>query len=132
MKALNVQILDIRELTQIADYFVIASGISDRQVRALGDAIRADLRETGATRIGSEGEAAGGWILLDYVDVIVHVFNEDARAFYQLELLWGDAPLIEWQDAEAATKPETGPETVPETEPVTEPETVPETDPEHE
>jgi len=98
LKAFNIQVLDIRELTQIADYFVIASGIGDRQVKAIAEALRVDLRETGASRLGSEGEAAGGWVLLDYVDVIVHVFNEDARAFYQLELLWGDAGQVEWQE----------------------------------
>jgi ribosome-associated protein len=97
LKAIDIQVLDIRDLTQIADYFVICSGIGDRQIKAIAQSLKDSLKDCGAARLGSEGEAAGGWVLLDYVDVIVHVFNEDARGFYQLELLWGDAGPVVWQ-----------------------------------
>jgi ribosome-associated protein len=56
-----------------------------------------DLRDRGVEKLGAEGDAASGWMLLDYVDVVVHIFNPEARVFYQLEMLWGDAPRIEWQ-----------------------------------
>jgi ribosome-associated protein len=97
MKAIDIQVLDIRKLTQIADYFVICAGISDRQIKAIAQSLKDSLKDCGVSRLGSEGEAAGGWVLLDYVDVIVHIFNEDARGFYQLELLWGDAGPLDWQ-----------------------------------
>ena len=99
-KAEEVLILDVRGLTQIADYFVLCTGGSPRQLKAIAEAVRLTLKEQGVTRLGQEGDPASGWILLDYVDVLVHLFSGEARGYYQLELLWGDAPRVEWRPAE--------------------------------
>lgn len=91
-KALDVLILDVRGKTSYADYVVIASGESDRQVGATAEAIRAELKGTeGLSPIGSEGFETGNWVLLDYGEVVVHLFLQEARAFYDLEGLWADA-----------------------------------------
>ena len=95
-KAEDIAILDIRGIAQFADYFVLCTGLSSRQLKAIAEAVRLGLREHGVEKLGREGEPARGWILLDYVDVLVHIFNAESRAFYQLELLWGDAPKLEW------------------------------------
>ena len=89
-------ILDLRGLTEITDCFVVATGASERQLKAIAERIHRDLRTQGITRLGAEGDAAGGWMLLDYVDVVVHLFSREAREFYALEMLWGDAPRIKW------------------------------------
>jgi len=97
-------ILDIRQLAQFADYFVLCSGSSARQLKAIAEQVRRTLKQQGVTPLGREGEPASGWLLLDYVDVLVHIFDAESRAYYLLELLWGDAPRIEWRaDAEAAS-----------------------------
>lgn len=96
LKGEDIVILDLRKLTPITDYFVLCSGASERQLKAIGDRILLDLKSQGITRLGVEGEAAGGWLLLDYVDVVVHAFSREARAFYALEMLWGDAPKVAW------------------------------------
>lgn len=93
-------VLDVRELTQIADMFVLCTAASERQLKAIADRMRRDLKAQGATCLGVEGEPAGGWVLLDYVDVVVHLFSREARAFYQLEMLWGDAPRLAWEKAD--------------------------------
>lgn len=97
MKAEDILILDVRQLTQITDYFVLCSGASERQLKAVAENLRTGLKGEGVTRLGIEGEAVGGWILLDYCEVVVHVFSREARDFYQLEMLWGDAPRVAWQ-----------------------------------
>ena len=91
-KALEVVILDVRGKTSYADYVVVASGESERQVSATAEHIREQLKATGTTPIGSEGYETGHWVLLDYGEVVVHVFYTEARAFYDLEGLWSDAP----------------------------------------
>jgi len=96
MKAEDVLILDLRKLTQITDYFALATATSERQLKAIADRIHRDLKTQGATCLGVEGHAAGGWVLMDYVEVVVHLFSREARDFYALELLWGDAPQVEW------------------------------------
>ncbi len=96
LKAENIVILDLRKLTPITDYFVLCTGASDRQLRAIGNKLLHDLKERGIRRLGAQGDAASGWLLLDYVDVVVHVFSPTARDFYELEMLWGDAPRVEW------------------------------------
>jgi len=90
----NVTVLSVGEMTSIADYFVIASGATDRQVKALSDRV---LMGLDSVRKPShiEGYENGSWVLLDYGDVVVHVFREQERAFYGLERLWGDAPRLE-------------------------------------
>lgn len=91
-KATNVVILDMRGLTSYADYMVIASGESERQVSAMAEHVREQLRAEGIRPIGSEGEDRGQWVLLDYGDVVAHLFVDEVRAFYDLEGLWADAP----------------------------------------
>lgn len=90
-KAQGVVLLDLRKLSPLADFFVLASGDSDIQVRAIADAIVEGLGESGWTVWHVEGYGHGRWILLDYVDLVIHVFHEEARRFYALERLWGDA-----------------------------------------
>ncbi len=97
MKAEDILVLDLRKLTQITDYFVVATAGSERQLRAIADRLHRDFKAQGVTCLGVEGEPAGGWVLLDYVDVVVHLFAPEARAFYALEMLWGDAPRLAWQ-----------------------------------
>lgn len=93
--ASNTVVLDIRELSTIADYFVICSGENERQLRAIASDIRDGLDEAGIhTRRIDEGSTASGWLLLDFGDVIVHVMDVDQRAFYRLEEMWAEAPTL--------------------------------------
>jgi len=85
----------VAELLVITDYFLIATGASDRQVGAVAEGIEDALREAGARPIGREGEREQRWILLDYGDFVVHVFRPDEREFYRLEKLWSDAPRLD-------------------------------------
>ena len=88
--------LDVAETLVITSYFVIASGGSDRQVAAIADAVEDTLREqAGIKPIGREGERERKWILLDFADVVVHIFQPEEREFYRLEKLWSDAPRLE-------------------------------------
>jgi len=95
-KAADVRIMDMRETLGITDYFVVASGRNERQVRRIQEAVEERLREEGIKPVRREGQSFGRWILLDYVDVVVHVFLEEDRAFYNLERLWGNVPIVEW------------------------------------
>ena len=90
-RAEDVAILELGELGGVCDYFVLASGNSEIQVRAIADAVDEGLRERGLKPWHSEGYEARRWILLDYVDVVVHVFHVRAREYYLLDKLWGDA-----------------------------------------
>ena len=92
-KGLNITVLDVRGLTLIADYFIIASGSSTRHVKALADRLLRDLGQL-RTPAHIEGYETGNWILVDYGDVIIHIFGEDQRVFYGLERLWGDSPKL--------------------------------------
>lgn len=92
-KATDVVILDVRGMTSYADYFVIASGESERQVSAIAENIETTLKhEMDARAIGTEGRETGNWVLLDFGEVVVHLFYSEQRAFYDLEGLWADAP----------------------------------------
>jgi ribosome-associated protein len=93
-KAAEIVLLEIGGLTTLADYFVICSGTSERQLGAIADGISEGLRENGVRPIGREGSTSAHWVLLDYGAVIVHVMAEQERDFYQLEKLWADAPLL--------------------------------------
>lgn len=93
-KAEDVVILDVRGLTTYADYIVVATGTSDRQVMAIADGVEEKMREAGHRSIGTEGYARGHWVLIDFADVVVHVFYEEARSFYDVEGLWADAKRI--------------------------------------
>jgi len=91
-------VMDIREVTSFADAFVLLSGRSDRQVRAIGESIIDALRESGDVPLGIEGLNDGRWVLIDCNDVIVHVFQPEFRDLYALERLWSDAPNIDLLD----------------------------------
>jgi ribosome-associated protein len=93
-KALNVEIIDVRGKVDYSDYVVIMSGRSDRQVAALARNIEASLAERGQRCIGVEGLPHASWLLMDYGDVIVHIFHEDTRGYYDLETLWIDAARV--------------------------------------
>lgn len=93
-KAKDLIVLGVREISAFTDYFIICSGTSDRQVRAIASAIQENLKKVQILPLGTEGEAAGRWILLDYDDVVIHVFLDSVRSFYDLERLWSDAPRM--------------------------------------
>jgi ribosome-associated protein len=93
-KAGNLVVLDVQQLTSIADTFIICSGTSNRQVVAIADHIQSSLREQGIKPISTEGKPEGHWVLLDYGHVVIHVFYEPIREFYNLEGLWADAERI--------------------------------------
>lgn len=95
-KAEDVMILDIGKILTITDYFVIVSGQNERQVKSISDAVREELSKEGIKPLSVNGESEARWILLDYLDVVVHVFVKEERDYYQLERLWKDAPLIEF------------------------------------
>jgi len=92
-KAFDVRILKLKEISSVCDYFVIASGEADVQVKAIARAISDGLASAGYKPTHSEGIKEGHWVLLDYIDVVVHIFHEPTRQFYALEKLWGDAPI---------------------------------------
>ena len=94
-KAFDVSVLEIKELSSVADYFVLASGATDIQVRAICHAIEDGLRAKGVKPHHVEGMAGATWVLLDYVDVVVHIMQPRARDYYALEELWADAPKEE-------------------------------------
>lgn len=93
-KATDITVLNVSDLTTIADYFVICSGQSERQVQAVAEAILEAGESEGRQPFGIEGLAAARWVLVDFGDVIAHVFTPDERAYYKLERLWGDAPVV--------------------------------------
>jgi ribosome-associated protein len=97
-QAADIVILDVRELIVITDYFVIASGSTDRQVKTIVDEVERVLREAHRVKpVRREGEGDARWVLLDYVDIVVHVFAEEEREYYDLERLWADAPRVDWE-----------------------------------
>jgi ribosome-associated protein len=94
-KARDLLALDVHRLTSFTDAFLIASGTSDRHVRSVVDAMLEASREMGTSPLGVEGYDEGRWVLIDLNEVVVHVFQEEVREYYDLERLWGDAPPIE-------------------------------------
>jgi len=94
-KALNPVLLELKEITSFTDYFLLLSGKSDRQVQAIAQAIEEALKKKGVRPLGQEGTLGGKWVLMDYEDVVVHIFLEPVRKFYDLEGLWVDAPRID-------------------------------------
>ena len=97
-KGYDVRILNLKEVASFADYFVICSADSDTQVKAIADEIDKTLKDGGLKSWHKEGYRALNWVLLDYIDVVVHIFKREMREFYNLEKLWGDAPVIEVED----------------------------------
>jgi ribosome-associated protein len=95
-KGRDILVLDVHEVSGIADIFIVATGDSDLQIRAIVESVRANLKEKAGERPWHvEGSDHHQWVLLDYVDLVVHVFQDETRAFYSLERLWGDAPREE-------------------------------------
>jgi ribosome-associated protein len=100
----DVVVLDVRKLTPIFDYFVIATGTSRRQLHAMSEEIDHKLEDDlGDKRMGIEGYAESRWILLDYGSVVIHLFDQETREYFALEELWAEAPRIEWQHAQTAS-----------------------------
>lgn len=102
-QAEHITILDVHGLIVITDYFVICSGATERQVRTIVEEIEKALRDLGRKPVRREGESERRWVLLDYVDLVVHVFTEQEREYYDLERLWGDAPRSAWEDEGVAS-----------------------------
>lgn len=105
-KAADVKVLDIRRLSSIADYLVLATGYSDKQTQAIAESVRLGLKKFGKA-LDIEGVKEGSWIVIDYGDVILHVFKEDVRRYYDLDGLWADAPQVDipteylWEEKKA-------------------------------
>ena len=93
-KAENVKVLDLSGLSSFTDYFVICSGNSDRQVAAIGESIEKSMKQAGHELVSSEGGSEGRWVLMDFGDVVVHIFLDALRDYYDLESLWADAPRV--------------------------------------
>ena len=96
-RGFDIVILHVLKAFRIAEYFVIVSGFHGRHLKTIADHVASTLKEAGVRPVGSEGFGNERWTLLDYGDVVLHVFSEEARSFYDLELQWGGAPRITWQ-----------------------------------
>jgi ribosome-associated protein len=97
-QAEDIVVLDVSQVIVITDYFVLCTATSSRQVKTVIEAVEDEVRKLGVRPVRREGEADAGWWLLDYVDVVVHVFGTDEREYYDLERLWRDAPVVDWED----------------------------------
>jgi ribosome-associated protein len=93
-KAVDLRVLHLEKVSDFTDYFLICSGTSERQVQAIADAVQEKMREERVRPLHVEGFNRGQWVLLDYGDFVVHIFQEEPRRFYSLERLWGDAPDV--------------------------------------
>lgn len=102
-KALDPVVLDLKGLSSIAEYFIILTGTSDRHVQAVAENIMDAFKAVGNTLLGEEGLRYGKWVLLDYGEIVVHVFLEPVREYYDIEKLWIDAPHLDIQSAEEKT-----------------------------
>ena len=92
----DVVILDLRDISPVTDYFIVATGTSSRQMRSVADDIAIFGKGIGQPAWQKAGMDSSQWVLLDFVDVVVHLFDEQARGYYDLELMWGEAPRVEW------------------------------------
>jgi ribosome-associated protein len=97
----NVVVLDMQGLSPITDYMVIGTGTSPRQMRTVVDQLEELAAPKGHHKLSRSGDESGQWIVIDFVDVVCHVFSQDARQFYDLDNLWGDAKRVEWEQASA-------------------------------
>jgi ribosome-associated protein len=93
-KAVDLRVLHVEKVSDFTDFFLICSGTSERQVQAIADAVQERMREEQVRPLHVEGYSRGQWVLLDYGDFVVHIFQEEPRRFYSLERLWGDAPDV--------------------------------------
>lgn len=96
-KCEDIVVLDLRGISPICDYFVIATGTSDRQMRAVTDHIKDMAKKRDEKPYGIDGYEEGVWIVMDYVDVIIHLFDGERRGYYDLDSLWGDSPSVDWE-----------------------------------
>jgi ribosome-associated protein len=96
-KARDVVVLDMRELTPLYDYFVIATGVSRRQIHTIAEEVDAAMHAEGERRLGIEGYEASKWVVQDYGDIVIHVFDTNTRGYYALEDLWADAARVDWE-----------------------------------
>jgi ribosome-associated protein len=103
-KAIDPVLMEMKGITSFTDYFLICSGKSDRQVLAIAEEVERVLQKDGIRPLGQEGKSEGKWVLMDYEDVIVHIFLEPLREFYDLEGLWMDAPRIDLQKGVSVEK----------------------------
>ncbi|RAL25449.1 ribosome silencing factor [Lujinxingia litoralis] len=101
LKALNTTVIDLRGRVSYTDFIVVATGTSERHVQALARRVDQEMRESGRKTMGAEGLDTGRWALLDYGDIIVHIFHQDARSDYDLERMWSEAPRLELEGAPA-------------------------------
>ncbi|MCA9038947.1 MAG: ribosome silencing factor [Planctomycetaceae bacterium] len=99
-KCKDVVVLDMSTVTPIVDFFVIGTGITPRQMRAVADEADRSMEDHGGHRLGLEGRDSNIWVLNDYGDIVLHLFNRDSREMYNLEGLWADAKLVDWQSEE--------------------------------
>lgn len=97
-RAKDILVLDLRKVTPLLDFFVIATANSRRQAHSTASEIDAEMKKLGERKLGMEGLEEGRWILTDYGDFVVHVFSGDGRTFYALEEIWGDAPQLPWRE----------------------------------
>ena len=100
LKAADVVLLDLKGVTDMTDFFIVASGTSDTHVRAIAEHVMLEMKKAGSPVHHAEGLEQGRWALLDYVDFVVHIFHPTLRSFYQLERLWGDAREVRLGDAQ--------------------------------
>ena len=99
----EILVLDLREISPVTDYFVIATGTSGRQMASVADELADHGKKIGQKVWHVAGKEAADWIVLDFVDVVVHLFNEQLRHYYDLELIWGEAPRVDWDGPVATT-----------------------------
>ncbi len=97
-KAMNLMMLEVKSVTTLTEYMILATGTSDTHIRALCDEVEKKMEEAGETVFHREGYRGDTWIVMDFCGVMVHVFTEQQRKFYDLERLWGDAPLVDLTD----------------------------------
>jgi len=128
----EILLLDLRQATPLVDYFVIITASSRRLGRAIAEEIDKEMKHRGEFKLGLEGSEEGRWTLIDYGDFVVHVFSPEARTYYGLEDIWGDAPQLDWQDPARVRPRELVPESEPEPEPGSESESEPDSESEPE
>jgi ribosome-associated protein len=104
----DVLLLDVRGKSDVTDYILLASGTSDRQIRAVGDQIESLGSDLGMTRFGRDADQNASWIVVDFVDMVAHIFEPATRSHYDLEMLWGDAPRVPWRRRATAVKTKAG------------------------
>ena len=100
----DIVVLDLRGVSPVTDYFVICTGTSGRQIRSLSDSICESSKAAGQPVWRVAGQESAAWVVMDFVDVVVHVFDQEHRAYYDLELIWGAAPRVRWQRRASAGK----------------------------